>query len=138
MRIIYKADIEVNSTTSEHSRTDPFLTLVPQNARLQPLIVGETTEEEVNYINIFGPNALQATKCAVQITGKDNATDAQLRIDIQGSIDGLVWTQISQQTGYTTVAPFDVTGYAMIRAKTTTAASAGTQATVSFMMTRTP
>lgn|GEM_PF-4843462 len=137
-RIIYKADIDTNSTVSEHSHTDSFLSLVPQNARLQPLIVGENTEQDIEYISILGPNALQATKCAVQISGKDNSTDSQLRIDIQGSIDGLVWEQISQVSGYAITSTFDVTGYAMIRAKTTTAASAGTQATVSFMMTRTP
>lgn len=138
MRIIYQASLDVDSTANEHSVTDGFLTLVPEFARLEPVQARENTHQRIDFLSILGNQTLQATHCAVDIRGLDNATDSQLKIDIEGSIDGLSWEQISQQTGFAFVTAFDVTSYAMIRARTTTAAASGTQAQISFMLTRTP
>jgi hypothetical protein len=138
MRIIYQASIATNSTQDEHAETDHFPTLVPASARIPVVYAGQNTAQDVDFASILGPGALQATHCTVQITGKDAQTDAQLRIDIEKSIDGLKWTQVSQQTGFTTTAAFAVNNAAYLRARTTTVASAGTQAFVTFMFTRTP
>lgn len=138
MRIVYKTSLDIDSTTSEHTVTYAIPTLVPQSARLDTVNMREVTSQVVDYESLLGEGSLQATHCAVQISGLDNQTDAQLKVDIQGTIDGLNWTQISQQTGFVTTAAFAVNGYAMIRAKTTTAAASGTQAEVTFMLTRNP
>lgn len=138
MRIVYRATIATNSTQSEHAETDPLPALVPQFARFSMIDVGQNQSSEIDIQSILGGNALQATHCTVQISGKDAQTDAQLKIDIERSVDGINWVQVSQQTGFATTAAFSVNDAAFLRARTTTVASAGTQAFVTFMFTRTP
>lgn len=139
MFVTYEALLEVDSVGSEHSMTIPVPAIVPQSpSRLKPYKLGEEMSQSVEYESLLQAPYLQANWCAVSVTSLDSGADVQLKVDIEYSIDRVTWTQQSQLTGYTVLAPFDCKGKVWIRARTTTAAATGSLARVTFHFSRTP
>lgn len=117
MRQIYSEIIEVNSVA---------------NGR------GETVD-----VPCTVPTGEQANHASVQVTLEDAASDANLVVTVEKSIDKLQWVSQGTTSSFASaqtsiITPIDSSDFGWIRARVTTGAASATRALVTFILTRTP